>query len=245
MENLTLLKGVPTDMGVYTATFVNNDSVDTRKNTTYYHIHFDKKDSKEQFDLYPDYLYSPKGGGETAANPDKYHYWDKDIFAYVSATENPDKDDTAQFRPSALLAPGDTAYFSKGYLVLDSIAVNPNNGRFHFGPTDTALVAKVSVVTRDSMRYVAYPALYMKDGIGHFANDTVFAQNLALQFDKVEGRKIELGIKESAGMVPFVALKVLEFPQIGVLWIGTIIMIIGFVMSILWRRRQTALTVSR
>jgi cytochrome c-type biogenesis protein CcmF len=246
MENLTLLKGVPTDMGVYTATYVNNDSVDTRSKITYYHIHFDKKDSKEQFDLYPDYIVSTKGGGETSANPDKYHYWNKDIFAYITATDNPDKSgDTAQFRPSDLLAPGDTAYFSKGYLVLDSIAVNPNNGRFHFAPTDTALVAKVSVVTRDSMRYVAYPALYMKDGVGHFANDTVFAQNLALQFDRVEGRKIELGIKESSEMVPFVALKVLEFPQISILWIGTIIMIIGFVMSIVWRRRQAALTVSR
>jgi cytochrome c-type biogenesis protein CcmF len=245
MENLTLLKGVPTDMGVYTATFVSNDSVNTQKNITYYHIHFDKKESKEQFDLYPDYLYSPKGGGETAANPDKYHYWDKDIFAYVSATENPGRDDTVQFRPSGLLAPGDTAYFSKGYLVLDSIVVNPNNAKFHFAPTDTAIVAKVSVITRDSMRYVAYPALYEKDGEWHFANDTVFAQNLALQFDKVEGRKIELGIKESAGMVPFVALKVLEFPQIGVLWIGTIIMITGFIVSIVWRRRQAALTVSR
>jgi cytochrome c-type biogenesis protein CcmF len=61
----------------------------------------------------------------------------------------------------------------------------------------------------------------------------------------VEGRKIELGIKESSQMVPFVALKVLEFPQISVLWIGTIIMIIGFVISIVWRRRQNALTVSR
>ena len=129
--------------------------------------------------------------------------------------------------------------------MLDSIAVNPNGGKFHFGPTDTAIVAKVSVVTRDSMHYVAYPGLYMKDGEGHFANDTVFAQNLALRFDKVEGRKIELGIKESQQMVPFVALKVLEFPQISVLWIGTIIMIIGFVISIVWRRRQAALTVSR
>ena len=45
----------------------------------------------------------------------------------------------------------------------------------------------------------------------------------------------------SSTMVPFVALKVLEFPQINILWIGTIIMIIGFVMSILWRRRQAAL----
>ena len=79
----------------------------------------------------------------------------------------------------------------------------------------------------------------------HFANDTVFAQNLALQFDKVQGRKIELGIKESSQMVPFVALKVLEFPQISVLWIGTIIMIIGFVISMVSRRRQAALTVSR
>jgi cytochrome c-type biogenesis protein CcmF len=225
---------------------VNSDSVDTRNKTTFYHIHFDKKGNKEQFDLYPNYLVSTKGGGETSANPDKYHYWDKDIFAYITATDNPDKTgDTAQFRPSDPLGPGDTAYFSKGYLVLDSVMVNPNNGKFHFSPTDTALVAKVSVVTRDSMRYVAYPALFMKDGEWQFANDTVFAQNLALQFDRVKGRKIELGIKESSQMVPFVALKVLEFPQISILWIGTITMIIGFVISIVWRRRQNALTVSR
>jgi len=34
---------------------------------------------------------------------------------------------------------------------------------------------------------------------------------------------------------------VLRFPQIGLLWLGTIIMIIGFVISILWRRRQAKL----
>ena len=244
MENLTLLKGVPTDMGDYIATYVSGDSVDTRSKTTYFHIHFDKKGSKEKFDLYPDFIVSTKGGGETSANPDKYHYWDRDIFAYISYAESP-RGDTAQFRPSAPLAPGDTAYFSKGYVVLDSVLINPNTGKFHFARTDTAIAAKVSVVTRDSMRYVAYPALYFKDGNWQFANDTIFAQNLALQFDKIEGRKIEVGIKESSQMVPFVALKVLEFPQIAILWAGTIIMIIGFVISMLWRRRQAALTVSR
>jgi cytochrome c-type biogenesis protein CcmF len=246
MENLTLLKGVPTDMGLYTATFVNADSVDTRSKTTYYHIHFDKKDSKEQFDLFPDYIVSTKGGGETSANPDKYHYWNKDIFAFISATDNPDKSgDTAQFRPSDPLGPRDTAYFSKGYIVLDSVLIDPNNSKYHFAPTDTALVARVTVVTQDSMRYVAYPALYIKDNVAQFLNDTVFAQNLALRFDRVAGKKIELGIKESSQMVPFVALKVLEFPQISILWLGTIIMAIGFVISIVWRKRQAALTVSR
>jgi cytochrome c-type biogenesis protein CcmF len=58
----------------------------------------------------------------------------------------------------------------------------------------------------------------------------------------VDGKKIELGIKESEQMVPFIALKVVEFPQINLLWIGAIIMISGFVISILWRRRQSGLS---
>ena len=141
------------------------------------------------------------------------------------------------------LALHDTTYYSKGFIVLDSVIINPNDAKYHFARTDTALMAKVTVVSKDSMRYTAYPLLYVKDNIPHFLNDTVFAQDLALRFDKVvDGKKIELGIKESEQMVPFIALKVVEFPQINLLWIGAIIMISGFVMSILWRRRQSGLS---
>jgi cytochrome c-type biogenesis protein CcmF len=84
---------------------------------------------------------------------------------------------------------------------------------------------------------------YLKDNAPRFINDTIFTQDLAIRFNRVaEDRKIELGLKESANMVPFIALKVLEFPQINILWIGTIIMITGFVMSIVWRRKQTRLS---
>jgi cytochrome c-type biogenesis protein CcmF len=38
-------------------------------------------------------------------------------------------------------------------------------------------------------------------------------------------------VKESSRLAPFVALKVLEFPFINLLWIGTILMILGFAMS--------------
>jgi cytochrome c-type biogenesis protein CcmF len=244
LENITLVKGVPTDMGKYTATYINNDSVDDRSQITYFHVHFEKKDGSRQFDLYPNFKKNTKGVEGVSPNPDKYHYWDRDFFAYVNASDNPDKSsDTAQFRTSDALALKDTAYFSKGLIILDSIVINPNNEKYHFNQTDTALMARVTVITRDSMRYTAYPLLYIKDNIPHYINDTVFAQNLAIRFDKVvDGRKIELGIKESEAMVPFIALKALEFPQINILWIGAIIMIIGFVMSILWRRRQSSLS---
>jgi len=243
MENLTLLKGVPTDMGPYTATYVNDDSVDTQSKTTYFRVHFEKKGSPEQFDLYPNFKQNTKGQEGVSPNPDKYHYWNKDIFGYVNATNPQNTHDTIQFRPSDPMALHDTTYFSKGFIILDSVVINPDNGKYHFVRTDTALMARVTVVTKDSMRYTAYPLLYVKDNIPRFLNDTVFAQDLALRFDKVvDGKKIELGIKESEQMVPFIAMKVVEFPQIAVLWIGAIIMIIGFVMSILWRRRQSGLS---
>jgi len=242
MENITLLKGVRTDMGKYWTTYIGNDSVDTRSKTTWYHIHFEKKSDGQQFDLYPDWMHSTKGQQQISANPDKYHYWNKDIFTYISATDNPEqqRDDTARFR-GYTMGVGDTAYYSKGYFILDSVVINPDNEKYHFSGNDTALMARLTIYSRDSMRYTARPVYYVRDNNTAFFNDTVFAQHLAFRFNKVaEGRKIEVGVKESAGMLPFVALKVYEFPQINVLWIGTIIMIIGFIMSIIWRRRQAA-----
>ncbi len=247
MENITLLKGIRTDMGKYWTTFVSSDSVDPLSKTTYYHINFQKKDGSRQFDLYPNWMKSTKGQQEIAANPDKYHYWDRDIFTYISATDNPEqkRDDTIQFR-NYPLSLKDTIYYSKGFIILDTVLVNPNNEKFHFLRSDTALVAKVTVFSKDSMRYTASPAFYLKDNAPVFLNDTVFAQNLAFRFNKVaDGRKVELGVKESSAMIPFVALKVLEFPQINILWIGTILMIIGFIMSIVWRRQQVELRVVR
>jgi cytochrome c-type biogenesis protein CcmF len=184
-----------------------------------------------------------KGMVGMSANPDKYDYWYKDFFNYISYAEIPDTKDNAGFGTSSPLSVKDTAFFSKGYIILDSVIINPNNDKYHFTGSDTALMAKLTIVGKDSLRSTAYPVYYLKDNVPQYINDTVFAQNLAIRFNRVvEGKKIELGLKESSSLVPFVALKVLEFPQINVLWIGTIIMIIGFIMSILWRRRQVSLT---
>jgi cytochrome c-type biogenesis protein CcmF len=240
MENLTLLRGARTDMGDYWTTYEGNDSVDNRAKITYYRIHFEKKDGSEQFNLYPNYLKVTKGQDGVSYNPDKRHYLSNDIFTYITATSGPG-DDTAQFH-SRFLRLGDTTFYSKGYIVLDSVTVNPNNDKYHFMRGDTALMAKVTVVTQDSTRYTAYPLFYIKGNAPHYMNDTVFRQDLALRFNMItKDQKFDIGVKESPDMVPFIALKVLQFPQIGLLWLGTLIMISGFIISILWRRKQAKL----
>jgi cytochrome c-type biogenesis protein CcmF len=241
MENLTLLQGAKTDMGDYWATYLGNDSVDEHGKTTYYRIHFEKKDGSDQFYLYPNFLKVTKGQEGQSPNPDKRHYLSNDIFAYITYATNGTDNDTAQFH-SRIMGLGDTTYYSKGYIVLDSVTVNPNNDKYHFMRGDTALMAKVTVVSSDSIRYTAYPLFYIKGNAPHYMNDTIFRQDLALRFNMItKNQKFDMGIKESADMVPFISLKVLQFPQIGLLWLGTLIMISGFVISILWRRKQAKL----
>src|ERR1700722_15611704 len=240
MENLTLLRGAKTDMGDYWATYEGNDSVDNRAKITYYSVHFEKKDGSEQFNLYPNFLKVTKGQEGASPNPDKRHYLSNDIFAYITATSGTG-DDTAQFH-SRIMGLGDTTFYSKGYIVLDSVTVNPNNDKYHFMRGDTALMAKVTVVSQESSRYTAYPLFYIKGNAPHYMNDTVFRQDLALRFNMItKDQKFDIGVKESADMVPFISLKVLQFPQIGLLWLGTLIMISGFIISILWRRKQAKL----
>jgi cytochrome c-type biogenesis protein CcmF len=74
-------------------------------------------------------------------------------------------------------------------------------------------------------------------------NDTVFAQNLAVGFSSIDSsHTVVLQVKESSKMVPFVALKVYEFPGINLLWLGTLVMLTGTVMSL---RRRVGLVRNR
>lgn len=240
MENITLLKNVKTDMGKYWTTYLSNDSTNEAGNIIYFHMNFEKKDDGKKMDLYPNLIRNTKGRENYSNNPDKYHYWDRDIFTYLNYANIMDKEkDTAQFK-SYPIAINDTVYYSKGYIVLDKVVVNPSNEKYHFTPSDTALMAEVTVVSKDSMRYKASPVLYVKNNEAHYVADTIFAQNLALGLGRVvDNNKIELRVKESSSMVPFVSLKVLIFPHINLVWLGTLIIIIGFIMSMVRRLKTT------
>ncbi|MBZ5855888.1 cytochrome c biogenesis protein CcsA [Flavihumibacter profundi] len=239
MENLTLIKGVPTDMGKYTTTFLNSDSVNKTGNIIYYKIHMVAKDSSSEFDLYPNLIRNTKGQENFSNNPDSKHYWDKDIFSYISYADNMDRrEDTAQFK-NHLMRVNDTVFYSNGFIVLNKVVPNPVNDKYHFTPSDTALMADLTVFSKEGTSYKARPVFYVEDNLARFSLDTVYAQNLAVGFSKVmENQQIEIQVKESSRMVPFVALKVYEFPHINILWIGILIMVAGFVMSIFYRSRQ-------
>jgi cytochrome c-type biogenesis protein CcmF len=239
LENLTMLRDVPTRMLDYKVTYTG-DSSGNEAGRQFYKLKFVKEDSSEQFSLTPD-VYLGKEELKSS-NPGTKRYLTKDIYTYISSI-NPEsnREDTAQFVIKEL-AEGDTAYYSKGYMILNRVVKNPNNDQFHFTDKDAALMADITLVTKDSMRYKATPLIQVQEVGGNTiaieTDDTVYAQNLYLKFAGVtENRKIKLGIKESDRIIDFITLKAFLFPYINLVWLGLVIMAIGLAMSMIQRAR--------
>jgi len=242
MENLTLLKDVPTRMGKYTVTYMN-DSASNEKDRTFYNLHFQKIDSitgkvQEDFTLSPD-AYRMKDNNLTS-NPGTKHYLTHDIFTYISTISVPKTDDdTATFRPHEM-AIGDSVFFAKGYYVLNNILKNPDNDRFHFSPSDTALVADITVYSENGTSHKAYPALVIHNQEINFINDTVIAQNLYLNFTGIAAnKKFKINSKETDRLEDFITLKAYYFPYINLVWLGLVIMSCGFIVSLVSRVRAS------
>jgi len=238
MENLTLLKGVPTQMGHYTVTYMR-DSASNEKDRTFYKLHFQKKDSEtgsvdEDFTLSPD-AYRMKDNNLTS-NPGTKHYLTHDIFTYISTISIPNSDrDTATFRNHEM-AIGDSVFYSKGFFILNKIEKDPQNERFNFSPTDTALVADITVYGNDGTSYKAYPALTIKNQQLDYIDDTINAQNLYLNFSGIsDNKKFKINSKETDKLTDFITLKAYYFPYINLVWLGLVIMSCGFVVSLVSR----------
>ncbi|MDQ3277835.1 MAG: cytochrome c biogenesis protein CcsA, partial [Bacteroidota bacterium] len=112
-ENLTLIRNVKADMGKYWVTY-EKDSVHVEKPLWYYHLKFDRKDGKETFVLKPNAFVNYKNQEGLMANPDSKHYWDHDIFTYITSLPDPNKTkDTATFK-TVNTQLGDTVFYSRG-----------------------------------------------------------------------------------------------------------------------------------
>jgi cytochrome c-type biogenesis protein CcmF len=233
-ENLTLVKGVRTDMGKYWVTY-SADSMHPKKQQWYYKLDFESKDNKTRFTLWPDAFVNYKGNEGLMANPDAKHYIDHDIFTYITSLPDPDKTkDTSQFRKQVVKT-GDTIYYSRGFAVLESISSKDHIPQPGFAANDSASVATIKVFAKTSSIYTLQPLVITKSGQNFPVADTAIAENLIIQMEKLVPGGAEFGIKESDAVMQYVTLKAYKFPFINLVWAGTVIMVIGIIMSLVRR----------
>ncbi|HLG40112.1 MAG TPA: cytochrome c biogenesis protein CcsA [Chitinophagaceae bacterium] len=237
-ENLTLLKGQKNDMGKYWVTFEKSEK-HPEKEKWFYDIRFQKKGGKEEFVLTPSAFINVKGNAGLQAEPDARHYWDHDVFAYITSVIDPEKNkDTSNFR-TTLLKPGDSLFYTRGYMILQDVKPIknvPQQIAEILGNDGSLNEASLKIYSKTGSIFSSTTKLaYIKGTYLPFP-DTVIAENLVLQLQKVNADKsIELGVKESNTVSDYLTLKAYKFPFILVLWAGVIITAVGILISMVRR----------
>jgi cytochrome c-type biogenesis protein CcmF len=123
------------------------------------------------------------------------------------------------------------------------VVKNPQQNKFRISMKGPSVMAVLSVNGSDSIRREATPMVMIDSFQLQNFDDTVYAQNLFLRFAGItdDGKKIKIGIREPDTMIDFVTIKAYRFPYIILVWLGLIVMAIGFTVSTIQRAGITGI----
>jgi cytochrome c-type biogenesis protein CcmF len=237
-ENVLLFLNTPVAMGDYVVTY-KGDSTSTSDPRTFYKVYYERRDSasgkvEESFTLYPDAFVNPKGQQGLIANPASKHYLHKDVFTYVTQVLDPTKrTDTTAYKKHKVKK-GDSVFFSNGYLVFNDFEA----ANYEQQSGDLSVKAKLTVYDLKGEAGVMRPEYGIKNNsYQNFREDTLKSMGLYARFIKVipEENSIELELKQTDPKDDYIVLKALVFPFINVLWLGIVVMVFGFLLS-MWNR---------
>jgi cytochrome c-type biogenesis protein CcmF len=246
-ENVLLFRNRSVAMGDYFATY-RGDSSSPNDPRTFYRVDYERRDSlthkvTESFTLYPDAFINPKGQQGLVANPASKHYVTRDIFTYVTSVIDPSKrTDTSTYK-SYLVHKGDSIFIDNEYIVFKGFNANIQDRRYTAQPGDIAVAANLSLYNYDGPIQDLTPIYLIRNQYESTIDDTTKKMGIYVRFSKVipAQQTAEIQVRQSNPKDDYIVLKALQFPYINVLWLGVIIMVIGFFIS-LWNR-ATAKTV--
>jgi len=252
-ENLFLTEGEPVQMGDYRITYVG-DSV--APPNVYYKINYEKVDEEtgrvtESFQLQPFAQNNPDMGG-LIGTPDTRHYLTHDIYTLITAamsdTHLQAQDGGVQTGFEAYEEPaiyetniGDTLRYRNGYIVVEGINRNATVQNIPREADDVIVGLKLKVHAANGDTYDTEPVFLIRGGTTFDLFKDVETEGLRVRFSNIMPQKDKLELMVYQKPLPekrWVVFKAIKFPYINFLWCGSIVMTIGFFLSILRRNKE-------
>lgn len=252
-ENIMIYKNEPVKMGDYTVTYLGDS---TSEPNHYYKVDYKRYDAngklKEEFILKPNVQINAQMG--LTPSPDTKHYLLHDLYTHITALppsaankpgadaahgeENDDKNYDAPITHE--VAVGDTIRYRDGYMILRSLNQEARVQNIPLTKNDVAIGAKLQVF-ENGKTYDAEPVYMIKNkSVFDFARKVDDA-GLKLRLSKIlpDKNKVEITVyQQPENRKPWIVMRALDFPYINFLWAGTVIMIIGFLLSIFRRNKE-------
>jgi cytochrome c-type biogenesis protein CcmF len=241
MQNMILYKNFTMPMGEYGVTYLG-DSISDSDPRTFYKVKYERRDSAtqevvESFMLYPDAFVNPKGESGLSANPDSKHYLTKDIFTYITSAIDPTKREDSTKYKAHKVQKGDTVYANRGYIVFEGFNTNVEDERYVKQDGDVAVSAMLTIRDLTGKTEKSNPVYYIRNNTEHYIEDTLPERNMYIRLGKIipEENAAEIMLRQSGDDNEYIVMKAILFPYINLLWLGIIVMVFGFFVS-MWNR---------
>lgn len=252
-ENIMLYKNEPKQMGKYTVTYISDTTIQPN---TYYRLNFKVIDQasgkiKEDFTVNPSIQENDRMG--LIASPDTKHYLLRDIYTHITsaaqkkeehaAHDGHTEDENYKAPRVVKVSAGDTLHVSSGILTVKNLNNKPVVKDLKVEKEDLAVSLPIEINVSGKV-YQLEPLFLIKgNNTFDFArkNDEL---GIRLRFTKIipEENKFELQIFEKPQQAKdWVVFKSIEFPFINLYWMGTIVMVVGFLISIFRRKKEIKL----
>lgn len=235
-ENVLLFRGIPVGMSSYQLTYMGDTVVGPNH---YYKVRYQKLENdtgriEEEFILEPNAQINPKMG--LISSPDTRHYLTHDIFTYVTSTVDKSKiTDSNQFK-SKQVSPGDSIFVSNGYLIFKGFNTRIQNKNYQAREGDIAVAADLEFYDLSGKRETADPVYYIRERLETSITDTL-AAGIQTRLVKIipDQNAAEIEYRQASAMDDYIIMKAIKFPFINVLWLGTVLMVMGFGISLIKR----------
>jgi cytochrome c-type biogenesis protein CcmF len=199
----------------------------------YYEIQLTGQSGKKHV-LYPRIQDNPNMG--MAASPDIKRDLTKDLYAHVVDLNDPEKAEWSKVEEVKVFA--NQEFFANDYVaVLDKVERIFSISNVALDSADVAVKALIRI-KGEYQDYIADPVFIIRNRmVGRIPSEI---RDLGVQISLLnihpESGQFTIGV--SSRQKDWVVLKALEKPMINVLWIGTLVVMVGFSMAIVRRYKE-------
>jgi cytochrome c-type biogenesis protein CcmF len=217
--------------------FHKGDTLETNPENTFYEVAYVKA-TGDTFTLYPRVQQNPRMGN--IVSPDIKHFASRDLYSHLSAIPmSPDERDWSPVETHNIHQ-GDTIFINDYVCIFKHLDVIRSVPGLDLGENDFAIVAHLLLLGPDGAAYPIHPNLVIL--AEQNASGAIPEMNeelgVKISLDKLEPETKKFTFSVQTCQKDYIIIKAIEKPGINILWIGTLLVVLGLIMAMFRRYKE-------
>lgn len=211
------------------------DTVAVYPENVFYEVEY-REPSGRITTLYPRVQFNERMGMVTS--PDIKRELNKDLYSYAMVGSNPREAEEWSPTENFRVAMQDTFFVNDYVAVLESVSRTNAVEGLALNPNDVAVKAQIKILDKEREYFIAPTFAINQDRMVMRKPEVSEELGLRIQFMEIDPKTGTFNFAVNAKQRDYIVMKAVEKPLINVLWVGTLVLVIGFVLATIRRFRE-------